>query len=374
MARMIPHRPHPDTQSRAELRLFEAWQRQLPDDYVVFHSVWWQVRNTTGGVRDGEADFLLVHPDFGVLIVEVKGGRIRYDGLNNQWFSNENPIKDPFKQGREAKYSLLDKLKELPYWRDRWITVGYSVAFPDVTVKSDLRLDAPRQLILDASDMTDLRAWVDQAQHYLQARRPDDSPPGLHGVEDIPHYMAVQRQRDPRLRQALVVIDGLALDQWRVARDVWAAEPAPWSLEEGLVWAWAPTLTAISRQALFAGTPPQLFPTSWNSTNQDASRWQQFWTTQGLQSSQVTYLRNLGTRRVDAAEGFSPGEEAVEPEVIDVLADRRVQVMGLVVNTVDNIAHGMQLGPAGMHQQVRLWLTRTRYLTNLVARLLDESL
>jgi len=55
----------------------------------------------------------------------------------------------------------LDKLKELAYWRDRWIAAGYAAAFPDGAVKGDLRLDAPRELILDASDMADLSAWVD---------------------------------------------------------------------------------------------------------------------------------------------------------------------------------------------------------------------
>ncbi len=185
MAIMIPTQPRPDTQSQAELRLFEAWQRQLPGDYTVFHSVWWQVRDVRGDARDGEADFLLVHPDFGVLIVEVKGGHIRYDGLADQWYSNEYSIKDPFKQGREAKYSLLEKLKEIPYWRDRWVTVGYAVAFPDVAVKGDLRLYAPRDLILDASDMADLRAWLDRALRYLQGRRPDDNPPGPRGVEEL---------------------------------------------------------------------------------------------------------------------------------------------------------------------------------------------
>jgi len=33
----------------------------------------------------------------------------------------------------------------------------------------------------------------------------------------------------------------------------------------------------------------------------------------------------------------------------------------------------MQLGTAGMHQQVQLWLTRYRYLTRLVDKLVKES-
>jgi len=175
----------PDTRSHAERKLYAAFQGQLPDDFVVFHSVCWQVRDTTSGVRDGEADFVVAHHGLGVLLVEVKGGRIRHEGRTGQWFSNDNPIKDPFEQGREGKYSLLEKLKELAYWRDRWITAGYAAAFPDVVVKGDLRLDAPRELILDASDMADLSAWVERALRFLQGKRPNDSPLGRAGVEEL---------------------------------------------------------------------------------------------------------------------------------------------------------------------------------------------
>ena len=185
MARMYPQPIRPDTLSNAERELYAKFQRQLPDDFVVFHSVSWQVRDTTSGVRDGETDFVVAHPDFGILIVEVKGGRISYDGRTGQWFSNDNLIKDPFKQGREAKYSLLAKLKELSYWSNRWVTVGYAAAFPDVTVKGNLRLDAPRELILDAANMVNLETWVSQALGYLQGQRPDDHPLGMRGINEL---------------------------------------------------------------------------------------------------------------------------------------------------------------------------------------------
>ena len=67
------------------------------------------------------------------------------------------------------------------------------------------------------------------------------------------------------------------------------------------------------------------------------------------------------------------GEATLEVELQNLLENPQIQVVGLVLNTVDNIMHGMQLGTAGMHQQVRLWLTRYRYLTNLVSKLLEES-
>ena len=88
-----------------------------------------------------------------MLVIEVKGGRITYDGGAGQWHSNEFSIKDPFEQARGNKYSLLAKLKDLPYWRERWLTIGHAVAFPDVVVNHDLRLDAPQAIILDANDL-----------------------------------------------------------------------------------------------------------------------------------------------------------------------------------------------------------------------------
>jgi len=203
MARMYPQPMRPDTPSHAERELYLAFQSQLPDDFVVFHSAPWQVRDTTTGARDGEADFVIAHPDFGILLVEAKGGRIRYDGQTGRWFSNENPVKDPFKQGNDGKYSLLEKLKELRYWRDRWVTVGNAAAFPDVIVKGDLRLDAPRELILDASDMKALATWVNQAFRYLQGQRPGDAPLGTRGIEELIAFLSPSWDLRPLLSTAI---------------------------------------------------------------------------------------------------------------------------------------------------------------------------
>lgn len=216
MAQMIPKKPHPETQSQAELKLFAAFETQLAADYTVFHSVAWQLRDKGGELQDGETDFIVVHPDYGVLIVEVKGGYIRYDGWADQWYSNNIPIKDPFKQGRNNKYSLLEKLKELPYWRHRWITVGYSVAFPDVAVKGDLRLDAPRELILDASDLRDLKSWTRQALSFLKGRRPDDNPLGQTGVAELVRTLSPSVDLPPLLS---IEIESQTQEQERLTRE-----------------------------------------------------------------------------------------------------------------------------------------------------------
>lgn len=57
----------------SERIVLEALSR-LPDEWHVFHSVRWQsLRNGRQG--DGEADFVLVHRQRGILVLEVKGAR-----------------------------------------------------------------------------------------------------------------------------------------------------------------------------------------------------------------------------------------------------------------------------------------------------------
>src|SRR5687768_11406555 len=99
MARMIPDRPSPETESTAELRLFERLRNDVPANVVAFHSVAWLVPGKKGRPRQGESDFVVAHPDHGVITLEVKGGGIRFDAETQTWFSDgkegEVRIKDP---------------------------------------------------------------------------------------------------------------------------------------------------------------------------------------------------------------------------------------------------------------------------------------
>jgi hypothetical protein len=182
---MYPDRVKVDTKSPAERKLYETLREGLPGEYVVFHGVAWLVRNPRGGARDGEADFVIAHPERGILVLEVKGGVIRYDGATNEWFSGNYAVKDPFEQAKGNKYSLLDKLHDLPYWGNRWLTLGHAVAFPDVTVKTDLRLDAPQAIIMDAFDLDRVQPWVDAALDYWRQTDERTGAPGREGIEEL---------------------------------------------------------------------------------------------------------------------------------------------------------------------------------------------
>lgn len=184
MARMFPERLPADVSSGAERRLFEDFRLKFSDDFVVFHGVTWLARHG-GRAKDGEADFVIAHPRYGVLIIEVKGGGISREG--DAYFSTDtsrrkNRIKDPFKQAKRAKDALWDKLRESDLTRGFNWALGHAVAFPDVYVEGDLALDAPREIVIDAARTQDLKqAVIDIFRHYGM----DKAPVGEEAVEAL---------------------------------------------------------------------------------------------------------------------------------------------------------------------------------------------
>jgi hypothetical protein len=166
------------------------------------------------------------------------------------------------------------------------------------------------------------------------------SPPVM--VHHVPKALQRHREQSKGRKIALVVMDGLALDQWLTVKRVLELQNPPYRFRESALYAWIPTLTTVSRQAIFSGKTPLYFPNSIMSTERDAAQWSQFWADHGAGPAEAAYLRGLG----------DPGSLGA---VAERISDSRVSVLGLVVDKPDRIMHGMELGAAGMHNQLRQW-------------------
>ncbi len=200
---------------------------------------------------------------------------------------------------------------------------------------------------------TTFAAWL--ADHYSSLiNLPPTNPAMLHHV---PRRLARDIEDTGSSRAALIVVDGLALDQWVTIRQLLQKQDANLVMRESATFAWIPTLTSVSRQSIFSGKPPLYFPSSINSTNSEEKLWKQFWEGHGLSRLDVAYQRGLG-------DGDAAGvlDSAIHPG--------KTKVVGLVVDKVDKIMHGMQLGSAGMHNQIKQWC-HAGFLSALVGQLLD---
>ena len=190
--------------------------------------------------------------------------------------------------------------------------------------------------------------------HYASLiNLPPMSPAMVHHVA-----RSLAREAENSEKIALIVVDGLSLDQWVTARQILKEQDETLIMRESASFAWIPTITSVSRQAIFAGKAPVYFPASIAQTDKEKKLWQQFWEGNGFSKMEVVYGKGLG-----------------EGDIEDVLAQihpTQTKIAGLVVDTVDKIMHGMQLGTEGMHNQLEQWC-RKGFLCSLISKLLDNN-
>ncbi len=206
----------------------------------------------------------------------------------------------------------------------------------------------------DAERAVDARfgAWLQAAYTALAGRR----LPEPHHVHHVPGFLAYRwRQRGATGRVALLVLDGLSLADWQVIGPAWRERHPAWALEERLLLAQVPTVTAISRQALVTGRPGR-------PGEPDERR-----------------RRGGGVAGLLAGEDFA--EEVVRYERLALarqeasaeVLEARFAAACLVDSSIDDLVHGSTLGAAQLQGSLRRWLDDYSALEAVIDRLLETG-
>lgn len=218
-----------------------------------------------------------------------------------------------------------------------------------------VRAEGLKPAIAELQTTTDerLRQWV--AKHYADL----PSLPVVKGpvmVHHVPRFLAMRRDAG-EAKIALLVFDGLAVDQWVQIREGLAKRAPKLGFEESACFAWLPTLTSVSRQALFSGLKPREFAETIESTSPEPTQWSRFWQDQGLRANEVMYRK--GIKRTDQLV-----------ELMAAISAPSIRVAGIVVDTVDEIVHGAVLGKRGIVAQIESWC-ESGFVDQLFSQLLD---
>jgi hypothetical protein len=165
---------------RAEAIVFDALRDGTAPGYRVFYSFCWVNKIGDSAAFEGEADFIVAHPDYGILVLEVKGGRIDHDARSGQWTSTDGQghahTIDPVAQARRSKYALIHKLKGIPAWGDRWAEVNYAIVFPDChKPPKPLPADLPGEIVIFKNDLANLEGKLQEIHAYWCGNRPGKS-------------------------------------------------------------------------------------------------------------------------------------------------------------------------------------------------------
>ena len=162
---MYPAKAPSCFQSRAEERLYHLFSEQLPDDYTVMYSVNWVDPHSHEFHREGEADFVIIHEQLGIIVLEVKGGSIEL--REGQWYSidREGNVHDlkrsPMLQARFSMRTILDQVKRAPLTKQFQAQYRFhtGVVFPNIPVgRNGLGPDTPRKVVIDRTDLHSLDA------------------------------------------------------------------------------------------------------------------------------------------------------------------------------------------------------------------------
>lgn len=143
----------------SERRVADALRR-LPDGWVVLHHVSWQSKRG-GRQGDGEADFIILHPRRGLVVLEVKGGGIEVDRgrwMTTDRFGKRHDIKNPFEQATASKHALVGWLRD--HGLGARVRVGHAVVFPHMDAIPALGPAAHPHITFSKADLLDIGTAV----------------------------------------------------------------------------------------------------------------------------------------------------------------------------------------------------------------------
>ena len=153
------------------MKVYEAL-RSLSDQYVVFYSLSWVGINENRTI--GEADFVVLHPDKGVLVIEVKSGEIEYK--NGEWIQTNTRSRiakriDPLGQARKSQFELLDRLfkSDCDF---RLPMMCYCAWFPSVEMPDERFLppEAAKEIVLDKKSLDNPEKAINSCFAYWETK------------------------------------------------------------------------------------------------------------------------------------------------------------------------------------------------------------
>ncbi|MDP6962973.1 MAG: AAA family ATPase [Planctomycetota bacterium] len=151
---------------KSEFAVYRALRNNLSDDWLVIYSPRWTKVQSDGRLYSCEADFLVFHPNHGMLLIEVKGGGIKYLPEADEWFTTnsageENLIKDPFEQAQGNLLSVVKTLRQQQDMATLPVTYGHAIIFTSMRDLSDLSHPQNKGgIVATANELPFIEDWI----------------------------------------------------------------------------------------------------------------------------------------------------------------------------------------------------------------------
>ena len=193
MSQMIPYRHDHEIKSSGE-KIFFRKLKQEPntEDWFVLHSLLEQKHISR---KYGEIDFLVLAPNLGIFVLEVKSGRVKRE-KGNWYFTDRNNRTTskpygPFEQAHDAMYTLLNYIKKKSYGEidASKLVIGYGVVFPHIQY-SVHGPDEEGWMVYDKdTSRRQLTNYIKNLSEGYQKKNSRAELPGPEVIEDIKNLL-----------------------------------------------------------------------------------------------------------------------------------------------------------------------------------------
>lgn len=174
----------PQKNEPAEEQVYNILKRLYGERYDVFYDRRF-VGMRPGERREYQIDFLIADLGGGrfngLLVLEVKGGMVKYDGVNSMWTQNGHPMRgsnDPVEQSQGNMHSLVQHYPDV----SRRVPFGWAVCFPDPrNIYSKKQIPAfiePIQL-LESSALQAIEKQIPLVFNFIREQNPHLQGAGL---------------------------------------------------------------------------------------------------------------------------------------------------------------------------------------------------
>lgn len=146
-------------------------------------------------------------------------------------------------------------------------------------------------------------------------------------------------------KSALIVIDGMSYVQWQLIAE--GLNQNKIAFTEGATYAWLPSITAWSRQAIFRGGEPDIY-----NKKTESALFKAYWQEKG---------------RIDVA--FQK-VSFLKTETWNIPTS---SVLGIVINDLDELMHTEKLGIEHLLSNTAFWLNKTQSILSLIKLLKEQG-
>ena len=204
------HPEQPDFVTESEHQAWKAIKVQLRDGDALLHGV--RITDPVDG--DIEIDLLVLMPERGAAVIEVKGGQITYtNGKVRQADAHGDREIDPFTRAMEQMHSLCRYIKHQPSWSRGPLRAAWLACFPHTIITGPMGPQGHRDVLIGKEDLHDAAELVEKR---LGSRHNETPVPAEGWVEDVIELLLgppSPEEIPSRVARRLTRVDELAAEQ-----------------------------------------------------------------------------------------------------------------------------------------------------------------